>query len=142
MFDRGDETATDLILQALAFAQPPLLHEGAKSRPEYIGEAAAWRGRQAMQQNARRLIGSQDAARIVDPDEACCKRMQLLTAIVKGDQDVAMVALPKQPVLDLRRGHANEGSGMGLAGDAIGRGVKDASERTIRRKKRRCSARK
>ena len=128
MFDRGDETAADLVLQALPFPQPPLIHEGAKSRPEYIGEAAAGRGRQTMQQNARRLIGSQDAARIVDCDEAGCKRMQVLAAIVKGDQDVAMVALTKQPVLDLRRGHANEGGSMGLTGDAIGRGVKDAGE--------------
>ena len=128
MFDRGDKTAADFILQAFAFTQPPLIHEGAKSRPEYVSEAAAWRGRQTMQQNARRLIGSQDAARIVDGDEARCKRMQVLAAIVKGDQDVAMVALTKQPVLDLRRGHANEGGGVGLTGDAIGRRIKDARE--------------
>src|SRR5271167_3612674 len=62
MLDRGDETAADLVLQALAFAQTPLIHEGAESRPEYIGEAAAGRGRQTMQQNARRLVGSQYAA--------------------------------------------------------------------------------
>ena len=62
MFNGGDETAADLVLQALAFAQPPLIHEGAKSRPEYISEAATWRGRQTMQQNARRLIGGQYAA--------------------------------------------------------------------------------
>ena len=128
MFDRGDETAADLILQALAFAQPPLIHEGAKSRPEYISEAATGRGRETMQQNPRSLIGGQYAARIVDGDEARCKRMQVLAAIVKGDQDVAMVALTKQPVLDLRRGHANEGGGMGLTGDAIGRGIKDSGE--------------
>ena len=126
MFDRGDETAADLILQALAFAQSPLIHEGAKSGPEYISEAAAWRGRQTMQQNAGRLIGSQYSARIVDRDEPCCKRVQVLAAIVKGNQDVAMVALAKQPVLDLRCGHANEGGGVGLTGDTIGRRIKDA----------------
>ena len=54
--------------------------------------------------------------------------MQVLAAIVKGDQDVAMVALAKQPVLDLSRGHANERGCMGLTGDAIGRSIKDARE--------------
>ena len=67
-----------------------------------------------MQQNARRLIGSQYAAGIVDCEQARCECMQILAAIVKGDQDVAMVPLTKQPVLDLRRGHANEGGSMGL----------------------------
>ena len=128
MFDRGDETAADLILQALAFTQPPFIHEGAKSRPEYIREAAARRGRQTVQQNARRLIGGQYTARIVDRDEAGCKRMQIFAAIVKGDQDVAMVALAKEPVLDLRCGHANERGGMALAGDAIGRSIEDSRQ--------------
>ena len=52
--------------------------------------------------------------------------MQIFAAIVKGNQDVAVVALTKQPVLDLRCGHANEGGGVGLTGDAIGRRIKDA----------------
>ena len=47
---------------------------------------------------------------------------------MKGDQYVAMVALTEQPVLDLGCGHANEGGGVGLTGDAIGRGIKDAGE--------------
>jgi hypothetical protein len=62
MLDRGDETAADFVLQALAFTQSPLIHEGAKSCPEYVGEASARRGRQTMQQNARRLIGRKDSA--------------------------------------------------------------------------------
>src|ERR1700722_1098764 len=128
MFDRGDETAADLILKALAFTQPALIHKGAKSSPEYVGEAAAWRGRQTMQQNARRLIGGKYAAGIIDSDEARCKCMQVLAAIVKGDQYVAMVALTKQAVFDLSCGHANERSGVGLAGDAIGRSIKDARQ--------------
>ena len=52
--------------------------------------------------------------------------MQILAAIVKGDQNIAMVALTKQPVLDLGCGHANERGGVGLTGDAIGRSIKDA----------------
>ena len=81
-----------------------------------------------MQQNARRLIGGQYAACVVDCDEPGCERMQIFTAIVKGDQDVAMVALAKEPVLDLRRGHADERGGMRLTGDAIRRGIEDARQ--------------
>ncbi len=128
MFDRSDEAAADLILQALAFTQSSLIHEGGKSRPEYIRETAARRRRQTMQQNARRLIGGQDAARVVDCDEPGCERMQIFAAIVKGDQDVAMVALTKEPVLDLRRGHADERGRVRLTGDAIGRSIENARQ--------------
>jgi hypothetical protein len=66
--------------------------------------------------------------------------MQVFAAIVKGDQNVAMVALTKQAVLDLRRGHADDSGGVGLTGDAIGGSIKGASQRTVRRKNRRRSA--
>ena len=41
--------------------------------------------------------------------------MQVLAAIMEGDQNIAAMALAKQPVFDLRCGHANQSGGVGLA---------------------------
>ena len=134
MFDGRDETAADFVPEALAFTPSPLIHEQAKSRTEYVAEIAPRRNRQAIQQQARRLIGSQYAAQIVDRDKPCCKCVQVLPAIVKGDQDVATMALTKQPVLDLRCGHTNQSGRVHLAGDAVRRSINDTGRSTVRRK--------
>src|SRR4029077_6450120 len=97
--------------------------EQAKSRTEYVAEIAPWRNGQAIQQQARRLIGGKHGPRLVDRDKSCRKRMQVLPAIVKGDQDVATVALAKQAVLDLRCGHTNQSGGVHLAGHAVRRSI-------------------
>jgi hypothetical protein len=85
------------------------------SRSENIVEIAAWRSRQAIQQHPRSLIGRQYAPRLVDRDKSGGQRMQVLASIMKGDQDIPAMTLAKQPVLNLRCGHANQGGGVRLA---------------------------
>ena len=128
MLDGRDETAADFVPEALAFTPSPFIHEQAKSRTEYVAEFAPWRNRQAVQQQARRLIGGKHGPQLIDRDKSCCKRMQVLPAIVKGDQDVATMALTKQPVLDLRCGHTNQGGGVHLAGHAVRRSIDDTRQ--------------
>src|ERR1700722_970786 len=115
MFDRSDKTAADFVPQSLAFPKPPFVQKRMKLSTENVVEIAAWGNRQAIQQHARCMIGCEYAARLVDRDQSCGQRMQVLAAIVEGDQNIAAMALAKKSVFDLRCGHANKRGGVGLA---------------------------
>ena len=59
---------------------------------------------------------------------------------MKRDENIASMAFAEQPVLNLRRRHADQRSGVGLARDAIGGRIENAGQRPVRGEDRRSRA--
>ena len=97
-----------------------LIDKGAELGAEEIGEPAAGRGRQPVQQGARRLVGGENAAILVHRQKPGAQRVQILASVMEGDQRVAAVALAEKAVFDLRGRHGHQRLGVGLARQAVG----------------------
>ena len=88
VFDRRDKLASDLVFKALPLLASPLIDEGAEFGAKDIAEAAARRGRQTVQQDARGPVRREYPALIVDGQQARAQRVQIFAAIMEGDQDI------------------------------------------------------
>ena len=140
VLDRRDKLASDLVFKALSFLAPALIDKRAEFRAKDVGEAAARRGRQTVQQDARGPVRCQYPALIVDGQQARAQRVQILAAIVEGDQDISAMMFAEQSILDLGRRHGDERLGMRLPGHAIRRRIQYSGQFAIGREDRRRDA--
>ena len=105
-----------------------------------IGEAAARRSRQTVQQDARGPVRCENSALVVDGQQARAQRVQILAAIVESDQDISAMMFAEQSILDLSRRHGDQRLGVSLPGHAIRRSIQYSGQFAIRPKDRRCDA--
>ena len=140
VFDCRDKLTSDFVFKALPFLAPALIDKRAEFRAKDVGEAAARRGRQTVQQDARGPIRCEDPALIVDGEQARAQRVQIFAAIVEGDQDVSAMMFAEQAILNLGRCHGDECLGMRLPGHAIRRSIQYSGQLAIGREDRRRDA--
>ena len=140
VLDRRDKLASDVVFKALAFLAPALIDKRTEFRAKDVGEAAARRGRQTVQQDARGPVRSQYPALIVDGQQPRAQRVQVLAAIVEGDQDICAMMFAEQSILDLGRRHGDQRLGVSLPGHAIRRSIQYSGKLAVGREDRRCNA--